>query len=61
MALLNLFCREFVTTHPDMNFLGLALTDTCEKAMFTDPECPQYIPHLKVSVKPQDHAFWTPT
>ena len=38
----------FMETHPMLQFLGLALTNTCELPIFTNEEDPKYNPKLKV-------------
>jgi len=37
--------RGFVDAHPDLSFLGLALTDACEIPVLTEPKCK----HMKVT------------
>ena len=40
--------RQFLSSHPHLTFLGLALTDVCDHAMFTDSEDPDYRPNIQV-------------
>lgn len=45
----NLCCREYVSCHSKLNFLGLALTEYCEYSMFTNDQSPDFIGTMTVS------------
>ncbi|XP_064625443.1 protein zyg-11 homolog B-like isoform X2 [Lineus longissimus] len=41
--------RSFLEVHPNVHFLGLALTDLCEQPMFRDENSSEYASHIKVT------------
>ena len=47
-CILVLLYRAFLTRHPKLQFIGLALTEVCGAPMFTDETNSCYQPHLTV-------------